>query len=434
MPQDRREPCAAPTSPVRADDLFGQPRGLTILFLTEMWEVFSFVGMRTLLIYYMTKELGIARHDASFIYGAYTGLAYLGPLAGGAVADRWLSRRQAVLGGGALMCAGQLLLTWPPAFYPALIIVALGVGLFLPSLPSQIAELYADDDPRKGAAYSVYYVGKNLGALLAALICGGIGEWLGWRWGFAAGAVGIALGLVIYVSGGRWLPNQGRAGSRAIAAATPHSGRTLRSRIVILGAVGLSVVLFRSAYEQSGNAVALWLDGGVDRQAGAWTIPMTWFQSLNPALVFLLSPLLIALWTRRGQSGRDSSPVAKMAIGAALLALAFAGLALAAMMSARSGEQTSWVAVAAFFLVLTLAELHILPVGLGLFGRLAPPALIATVIGLWYCTSFVGNLAAGMAGAYAAKLPPEVFFLDMAGVAAVGALILAACIRPARGL
>jgi POT family proton-dependent oligopeptide transporter len=165
---------------------FGQPRGLTILFLTEMWEMFSYYGMRALLVYYMTKQLLIGQEKASLIYGTYTAMAYFTPIFGGLIADRWLGKRRAVIIGGSIMAAGHFMMTFEPLFYPALATIALGNGLFLPSLPSQIDGLYRPDDPRRGWAYNVYYVGINIGSFLAPLICGTLGELCGWHWGFGA--------------------------------------------------------------------------------------------------------------------------------------------------------------------------------------------------------------------------------------------------------
>ena len=149
---------------------FGQPRGLTILFLTEMWSQFSYYGMRALLVYYMTKQLLIGQQNASFIYGTYTAMAYFTPILGGVIADRWLGKRGAVTIGAAVMAAGHFMMTFEPLFYPALAMIALGNGLFLPSLPSQINDLYSSDDPRRGWAYNVYYVGVNIGGFLAPIV------------------------------------------------------------------------------------------------------------------------------------------------------------------------------------------------------------------------------------------------------------------------
>src|SRR4051794_25109410 len=205
-----------------ASNWFGQPRGLTILFLTNMWEQFSYFGMRALLVYYMTKQLLISQQHSSFIYGTYTAFAYFTPIIGGAVADRYLGKRRAVIIGASTMAAGHFMMAFEPLFYPALATIALGNGLFLPSLPSQINDLYGPDDPRRGWAYNVYYVGINVGGFLAPLICGTLGEVYGWHYGFAAAGVGMLSGLAIYLTGARYLPPENAHAT--IVPATVSSG------------------------------------------------------------------------------------------------------------------------------------------------------------------------------------------------------------------
>ena len=197
---------------------FGQPRGLTILFLTNMWEQFSYYGMRALLVYYMTKQLLISQQHSSFIYGTYTAFAYFTPIIGGAIADRYLGKKRAVIIGASTMAAGHFMMAFEPLFYVALATIALGNGLFLPSLPSQINDLYGPDDPRRGWAYNVYYVGVNVGGFLAPLVCGTLGEVYGWHYGFGAAGVGMLTGLAIYLIGGKYLP-----ASHSLATIVPPS-------------------------------------------------------------------------------------------------------------------------------------------------------------------------------------------------------------------
>jgi len=366
---------------------FGQPRGLTILFLTEMWEIFSYYGMRSLLVYYMTKQLVIGQEKASFIYGTYTAMAYFTPILGGVIADRWLGKRRAVIIGGSIMAAGHFMMAFEPSFYLALATIALGNGLFVPSLPSQINDLYRSDDPRRSWAYNVYYVGINLGGLLAPLVCGTLGEFYGWHWGFGAAGVGMLAGLAIYILGGRYLPEQARVVRNAGPAST--SMRKHRSTFVLLLAIGLAVTVFRAAYEQIGNTVALWADVGIDRRTALMTIPMTWFQSLNPLLVFVMTPLLLARWRRQAAAGRSQSSMRKMAVGALIVAAAYLLLALAAFQVEPGRANWPWLVL--YFALFTLGELYILPTGLGLFARLAPPGFGATTIAAWYLAIFSGN-------------------------------------------
>ena len=410
---------------------FGQPRGLTILFLTEMWEVFSTVGMRTLLIYYVTRELRFAQPQASMIYGVYTATVYLTPLAGGVVVDRWLGRRRGVVLGGGIMALGHFALMVPALVFPALALIAIGNGLFLPSLASQIGNLYADDDPRRAGAYNVYYVGKNLGALIAPLICGTLGETLGWHWGFAAAGVGMCVSVAVFIAGRREIPDPPPRPARSVAVAGPRLGDAFIRRLTLLVAIGLFVVLFRAAYEQTGNTLALWIAHGVDRRILGGEIRTTWFQAINPALVFLLTPVLIARWTRQARRGREPAPIRKMAMGAGFLAAAYLLLSAATLAAGPRG-QVHWLWVVGHLVLLTLGELFLIPTGLGLFSQLAPSSLTATMIAAWYLTSFGGNLAAGVLGAFWSRFEPQGFFLLLAGLAGASAILLVLVDRPSR--
>jgi POT family proton-dependent oligopeptide transporter len=399
---------------------FGQPRGLTILFLTEMWSQFSYYGMRALLVYYMTKQLLIGQEKASFIYGTYTAMAYFTPIIGGVIADRWLGKRRAVTIGAAVMAAGHFMMTFEPLFYPALATIALGNGLFLPSLPSQINDLYTPEDPRRGWAYNVYYVGVNIGGFLAPLICGALGEFYGWHWGFGAAGVGMLAGLCIYLFGTRYLPQQ-RPSLRP-AAVSPSPRSTHRSTIFLLLAIGFAVTIFRGSYEQVGNTVALWTDAGVNRSIGQSAIPMTWFQSLNPLLVFLMTPLLLARWRRAAAAGRQQSSMRKMACGALIVGAAYLLLAGVAFEAGPAGAH--WIWLVFFFSIFTLGELYILPTGLGLFARLAPIGFGATTVAAWFLAIFSGSLAAGAVGTLWSATTPARFFMLLSIIAALAAGLL----------
>jgi len=410
---------------------FGQPRGLTILFLTEMWEIFSYYGMRTLLVYYMTKQLLIGQERASLIYGVYLATLYFTPIFGGLIADRWLGKRRAVIIGGGIMAAGHFMMTFEPLFYLALATIALGNGLFLPSLPSQIDGLYRADDPRRGWAYNVYYVGINVGGFLAPLVCGVLGEVYGWHWGFGAAGVGMLLGLVIYILGGKYLPEQGRPAKQTLApTARKAPAGQYRSTFILLFAVGLAVTVFRGAYEQYGNTLALWADVGIDRAFGPWTIPMTWFPSLDPLLVIMMTPLLLAHWSRRTRAGYAGSAMRKMALGALIVAAAFLLLAIVAF--AAGTERASWMWLALFYAIFTLGELYILPTGLGLFARLAPIGYGATTVAAWFFVISSGALSSGIVGTLWGRISHAGFFVILTVISAIAAAMLFALDRPIR--
>ncbi len=410
---------------------FGQPRGLTILFLTQMWEMFSYYGMRTLLVYYMTRQLLFAQEKASFVYGIYTAMAYFTPILGGAIADRWLGKRNAVVLGGSIMAVGHFVMAFEPMFYLALGVIALGNGLFLPSLPSQINDLYRAGDPRRGRAYNVYYVGINIGGFMAPLVCGTLGELYGWHYGFGAAGVGMAAGLLIYVAGRRDLPPEP---PRVVPPARDANRQRADARRIwwLLLGVGTAATVFRGAYEQVGNTLPLWIDTSVERSLSGVLIPMTWFQSLNPLLVIVMTPLLLMAWRRRADAGYVASPAQRMAIGALVVAVAY--LLLAALSAVAGDAPVSWLWLLAFFVILTLGELYILPTGLGLFARLAPPRLGATTVASWFLATFTGSLLAGLVGMLFTRAGNAGFFLLLAMLAMAAALMLWRLDRPIRAL
>jgi POT family proton-dependent oligopeptide transporter len=424
----------------RGSTWFGQPKGLTILFLTQMWEQFSYYGMRALLVYYMTRELLLGQEKSSLIYGAYTATAYFTPIFGGVIADRWLGKRRAVILGASVMAAGHFMMSFDALFFVALATIALGNGLFLPSLPSQINDLYAANDARRARAYNIYYVGINIGGFLAPLICGTLGEVYGWHVGFAAAGVGMLAGLAIYLLGAAYLPDQnsvrqqdrhgtlpGRTAPTGAEPAPPPGTSSSLSTFALLFGVIVAVTVFRGAYEQIGNTVAIWSEVGVTRQVGSLLVPVTWFQSLNPLLVFLITPTLLAYWRRRADRGLEPPATRRMALGALIVALSYA---LLAGVAAHAGSQrTSGLWLILYFVIFTLGELHILPTGLGLFARLAPPHFAATTVAAWFLAIFTGSLTAGAVGTLWSSLSHAVFFAFLAALATVAALLLLALDR-----
>jgi POT family proton-dependent oligopeptide transporter len=399
---------------------FGQPRGLTILFLTNMWEQFSYFGMRALLVYYMTTTLLFDQEKASSIYGFYTAFAYFTPIIGGTIADRWLGKRRAVIIGASIMAAGHFMMAFEPAFYFALATIALGNGLFLPTLPSQINDLYGPSDPRRPWAYNVYYVGVNLGAFLAPLICGFLGEFYGWHYGFAAAGVGMVAGLAIYLWGGRYLPEERLAAQPSMQPDKgAHRGR--ETALLLLG-IGLAVTIFRGAYEQIGNTVALWMRDDVNRSIAGFEVGAAMFFSLNPLLVMLFTPLLLARWKRQAEQGRELSVMHKMAVGALMVAASY--LLIAAAEGINGNAPVHWFWLLSYFVVFTLGELYILPNGLGIFARLAPPKLGASTVAAWYLAIFSGSLVAGQVGRLWSRLDHVHFFIMLAVIACAAAAFL----------
>jgi POT family proton-dependent oligopeptide transporter len=415
--------------------------GLATLFGSEMWERFSYYGMRALLVLYMVEFLlDPARIErvfglpalksaleslsgplapqpfASQIYGLYTGLVYLTPILGGWLADRRLGRRRTITLGAALMVAGHFMMASESLFLVALSLIALGCGAFKPNISTQVGELYARDDPRRDRAYSIFYVGINIGAFFAPLVCGTLGERIGWHYGFAAAGVGMAVGLAVYLSGLSRLPPDPPPRSDARAPADRSDRRRALLCILLLF---LPSTLFWAAFEQQGNTIAVWAAQHTDRGVGlfGWRaeIPVTWFQAFNPLMIFLLTPPLVARWGRLAAAGREPSTLHKLTIGCLGVFLAYATLAIAAATS--EGEKASWLWLLAYFIVITLAELHFSPITLSLVSHVAPEGARSALMGTWFTTMFLGNLLAGWIGSFWPGFAGARFFL---GVAALG--------------
>ena len=440
----------------RDAELFGHPRRLTSLFATEMWERFSYYGMRALLILYMVdyllkpehadKVLGLAELKrvlaalsgpleiqplASQIYGLYTGFVYLTPIFGGMLADRLIGRTPTVVIGATLMVAGHFMMASEHLFLFALCLLVLGNGAFKPNIATQVGELYAPDDPRRDRAYSIFYVGINIGAFFSPLVCGALGEKIGWHYGFASAGIGMAIGLVTYLAG---LPRAPASRTRP-EPAKPEPFDVARLRAALLGMMILFIptALFWAAYEQQGNTIALWAENSTDRSVNLlfWRgeIPVTWFQAFNPLMIFLFTPPLIAFWSR---PGGEPSTVGKLLLGCLLLSASYLIMAGAALFS--GATEASWLWLLFYFVVLTIAELNFSPIGLSLISNIAPGSSRSTVMGIWFSTSFVGNLAAGWLGGLWLHFSHIEFFLLLAAVAAVAAVMIQLSRRYLRGL
>ena len=428
---------------------FGHPRGLTVLFTTEMWERFSYYGMRALLVLYMVNYLFVGEHPkevfglatlrsvlesvsgplgvqpfASQIYGLYSGFVYLTPIVGGLIADRWLGRRNTVALGAALMVAGHFLMAIESCFLLALVLLILGNGAFKPNIVTQVGGLYAPTDQRRDRAYSIFYVGINIGAFLSPLVCGTLGENVGWHFGFASAGIGMTIGLVAYLAGGRMIPSEPRR--PAIREEHPESGPDLRRALFGIAFLFIPSALFWAAYEQQGNTIALFAENFTDRSIafGAWSIdiPVTWFQAFNPLMIFAFTPFIVAWWARRARDGREPATLTKLWIGCFGLALGY--LLLAAGAYVTRGGQASWLWLFAYFVVITVAELYFSPIGLSLVSRMAPTKSRSLVMGIWLTTNFTGNVFAGWLGSLWSGLTPPDFFLLVAGVAAAGGGLL----------
>jgi POT family proton-dependent oligopeptide transporter len=434
----------------------GHPKGLSVLFATEMWERFSYYGMRALLVLYMVKYLLQPEHAdgvlglaqvrqgleflfgplevqpfASQIYGLYTSLVYLTPIFGGMLADRVLGQRRTVVLGAVLMAMGHFMMAFESLFLLALLTLIIANGAFKPNTSTQVGGLYAPGDPRRDRAFSIFYVGINLGAFLSPLICGTLGEELGWHYGFTAAGVGMTLGLVIYLSGYSTLPPDELHKSTG-----PRSPLTRDEKraVYALLALFIPVTFFWATYEQQGNTIALWADDFTDRSINllVWQgeIPTTWFQAFNPFMIFAFTPFIVALWARQARQGREANTVAKMAIGCFWVALSYLILVVPAWQIGTG--KASWLWLFAYFVLITIGELYLSPVSLSLVSKVAPGRILSMMMGIWLATSFTGNFLSGWLGSFWSSMDKAGFFLLMAAITGAAGVVIWAFDRPLR--
>ncbi|KPF64098.1 MFS transporter [Porphyrobacter sp. AAP60] len=432
-----------------AGTFLGHPKGLFVLFFAEMWERFSYYGMRALLIFYLTKHWLFSDGEAGVIYGAYTALVYITPVLGGYLADRYLGQRKAVTFGAVLLTFGHFLMGFEGSggqdasalnvFWLALAFIIVGSGFLKANISVIVGQLYPRTDVRRDGAYTIFYMGINLGAFLGSLLCGYLGETYGWAYGFGAAGFGMLLGLLVFVvfkplllgrgeapaplsKGMEWglyaigvlavgvcwwmVQNQSVVGTflgiagvallayvlfTAVVKLEPHDrDRIFAAMFLIIGSI-----LFWALFEQAGSSLNLYTDRHVDRSIFGFEVPASVFQSVNAAYIVLLAPLFAAAWTWLGRRGLEPSAPAKF--GLALMQLGAGFLVLVA--GAASGNLTPVLFIFLIYLLHTTGELCLSPVGLSAMNRLAPAHMASLIMGSWFFASATGNFVAGLIAA-----------------------------------
>jgi POT family proton-dependent oligopeptide transporter len=419
--------------------LFGHPVGLGVLFLTEMWERFSYYGMRGLLKLYMVNYLFVVSRQivqggeanavgdpnavigwefirnlissdpttpvgayASVLYGWYTGFVYATPILGGYLADRYWGQRKTVILGGSLMALGHFAMAFENWFFIALLLLIIGNGAFKPNISTQVGNLYRPGDPRRDGAFTIFYMGINLGAFICNLICGTLAATKGWHWGFGAAGIGMLLGLIIYIFGQSSLAPDSLTVSREKATADAPATRAPLSvtewqsvKALILLCV-LNIV-FWAVYEQQGNTMQTWADEKtVWPIIAGFQVPATWFQSINPFFIFALAPLFDILWRWQASKNQEPTSVQKMAIGSALLGASFIIMVFGAR--AIGDGAGSWFWPVSCTILLTIGELYLSPIGLSLVTKVSPARIVSIMMGVWMASSFFGNIVSGYIG------------------------------------
>lgn len=466
------------------------PKGLFLLFFVEMWERFSYYGMRALLVLYMIEALQFTTEKASHVYGWYTGLVYLTPLLGGYIADRYLGQRKAIVIGGVLMALGHFAMAFPPMpfFFGAMILLILGNGFFKPNISTVVGKLYEENDPRRDGGFTIFYMGINVGAFFSPLVCGALGEKIGWHWGFGAAGVGMVIGLAMYLWGQKmllgdkgmkpaspqtnyWVPVSLVAGMVVflLIGALEFNGFVFWARIptsvyavaAILVAIGLAyayaskpeksnlthvekqriavifimvffAIFFWTAFEQAGSSLTLFAKNETNRNLSlfGWDflVPASWFQSLNPLFIVLLAPFFSNMWIKLAETNKEPSSPVKFAIALGLLAVGFVIMMAAAAAYQQSGPVSMLWLVGAY-LFHTLGELCLSPVGLSLVTKLAPIQFGSLMMGVYFLSSVAAGFLGGrLAGNYDAMNHVNFYMIPTA--TGIGAALLLLVITP----
>jgi POT family proton-dependent oligopeptide transporter len=482
-------------------ELFGQPIGLYILFLTEMWERFSYYGMRALLVLYMTTAtigddrgagLGWTSQEALALYGWYTMLVYVMSIPGGMIADKLIGQKKAVLLGAIVLCLGHavLVLTDIWAFYTGLGLVILGVGLLKPNISTMVGGLYKEGDIRRDKGFSIFYIGINLGSLLATMVVGGVVAKWGWHAGFGLAGIVMVLGLINYLYGqkylkevGNFVPSTGDTNEVSygqlysklfsspkqltivgiLVAASVYGWYTLewgfgllfifltaitallmmiykeldsqvfKDRFLVLLLSFIMVIIFWGAFEQAGGLMNLYTDTKTDRMLFGWQIPTVMFQSLNAGFIILFATFIAGVWANRKLKGKEASSLFKMALGIIIMGFGFLFMVFAAMEFEKSGTSSMiWLVLAYFFH--TIGELCISPVALSFITKLAPVKYASLMMGVYFAATGLGNKVAGIVGESASEYGELAIFSGIVIFTVIIGLLFIAMLKPLKRL
>jgi len=407
-------------------ELFGHPVGLFILFFTEMWERFSYYGMRGILVLYMATSataidpgLGWTNKDAIWLYGWYTMLVYVASIPGGWIADKFLGQKKTVMLGGLLLCFGHGILAIPQdwAFFTGLLLIILGVGGLKPNISTMVGGLYKEGDIRRDSGFTIFYIGINIGAFLASITVGLVAYYYGWHYGFGLAGIGMLLGQLVFVWGQKFLKGVGEfsGGQEASLAEQEAAKRPLnkieKDRVVVLLISFLIVVVFWGAFEQAGGLMNLYTDAKVDRTTGwSWLaeIPAAVFQSLNAGYIIIFGTIIGGFWIWWKKKGKESSSLFKMAIGTIIMGLGYVFMMLASKeASAETFGKAAMIWIFLAYLFHTIGELCTSPVALSFITKLAPLKYASIMMGVYFAATGFGNKLAGSIGESAQLEPFE---------------------------
>lgn len=420
------------------------PKGLYLLFATEMWERFSYYGMRALLVLYLTTSLlngglGFTESDASLLYGIFTGMVYFTPMIGGWLADNYIGQRRSITIGAIVMMLGQLCLFYESSLfflYLGLTFLVIGNGFFKPNISVLVGNLYEQNDIRRDSAYTIFYMGINVGALIAPLLTGWIATVYGYRYGFLVAGIGMFLGLLVYqILGNRFLGDlcmlpqktqlKEEGGEKPLTKAE-------KDRIKVIFVFALFSVFFFAGFEQAGSSMTLYTDKYIDRNVAGFEIPTAWFQSVNPLFIVLIAPLLTSVWNMLAARKQEPDIPIKMAMGMILLGVGFLFLMGAVWQRggdvADEGVKANILFMIMAYLFHTLGELCLSPIGLSMVSKLSPVRLASIMMGVWFLSSFFANSIGGYLASFFSKLGAGSIFTFIAIFSIIMGLVLL-CLR-----
>lgn len=418
-------------------ELFGHPVGLFILFFTEMWERFSYYGMRAILVLYLVAEatsgnpgLGWTNGDALSLYGTYTMLVYVASIPGGWIADKFLGQKQSVLVGGILLVLGHGILSveqmW--AFYTGLGLIIAGVGMLKPNISTMVGGLYKAGDIRRDKGFTIFYIGINVGAFLSSIIVGYVGEVYGWHYGFGLAAIGMALGLIQYLIGQKHLKFVGNNTNKSIdpeeqAAMKRPLSKIEKDRMIVLFISFILVIVFWGAFEQAGGLMNIYASEKTNRMLMGWEVPASWFQSLNAMFIIILGTAVAAYWAKRKLKGKISTSLFKMCLGLIIMGMGFFFMtAAAAQFNIEGSSAMYWLVLA--YLFHTVGELCLSPVALSYITKLAPLKYASLMMGVYFAMTGFGNKVAGLLGESASDLGEYTVFTGIAVFCVVFGLLV----------
>lgn len=484
-------------------ELFGHPIGLYVLFFTEMWERFSYYGMRALLTLYLVEKttsdnpgLGWLDSESIMLYGWYTMLVYVMSIPGGMIADKVLGQKKAVLYGALTLVAGHGVLAidemW--AFYSGLILIVLGVGLLKPNISTMVGGLYKQGDIRRDKGFSIFYIGINLGSLLATFIVGYVGEKVGWHYGFGLAGIAMLFGLLVYLYGQKYLTSVGNKPTKedkindvsvaklfkdllksrvnlgivllifvyAVYAGISYNGvdswgytvlyvfiglvagimmmiyknldtKVAKDRYLVLLLSFLIVIVFWGAFEQAGGLMSIYTKTNTDRMLFGWEIPATWFQGLNAGFIIIFATLVAGFWAKRKLKGKEASSLFKMAIGTMIMGLGFVFMIFAAAeFNAKGSSGMQWLVMA--YLFHTIGELCSSPVALSFITKLAPVKYASLMMGVYFAATGLGNKVAGVIGESASEFGEYAIFSGITIFTVIFGLLVILLLKPLKRL